>query len=525
MIYTAAYPPLKAHANQLKTQHLADLFKAEPNRFEAFSTAIEGLLFDYSKQKIDSQALDGLIKLAEERDLSEWIQKLFAGEAINHTESRAAGHTRLRDVNNPSPDVSKQWDRMANIVSQVHQKQLRGYSGKPITEVVNIGVGGSDLGPLMVTHALDKDRHPQAPGIHFVSTLDAQQLQKLLNKLNPETTLFIIASKSFATIDTLSLADTAKAWIQQYAKSESATLRHFIGISTNAAKMAEWGILPDYQLLFWDWVGGRFSLWSAIGLSIALAQGMAGYKSMLAGAQAMDQHFKETPFSKNIPVLMGLIGIWNTNFLELAAQAILPYDSRLKYFASYLEQLEMESNGKSTRRDGTKVTYRTNPILWGEVGPNAQHAFYQLLHQGTERVMSDFILFSQGVSTSKRATFHHQLNVANCLAQSRALMIGQASDDLNKHYPGDQVSSTLLLETLDAHHLGMLIALYEHKVFVQSVIWNINPFDQWGVELGKKLASEIMQDIKSGSTDHLDSSTAGILKAVLAHSTGVSDEN
>jgi glucose-6-phosphate isomerase len=278
--------------------------------------------------------------------------------------------------------------------------------------------------------------------------------------------------------------------------------------------MSEWGVLPSHQLLFWEWVGGRFSLWSTIGFSIALRLGMSGFNEMLAGAHAMDQHFKTAPFKENIPVLLGLIGVWNTNFLNLSAQAILPYDSRLKYFASYLEQLEMESNGKRTRRDGTAVNYRTCPILWGEVGPNAQHAFYQLLHQGTERVMSDFILFSQGDSSSKRTTFHQNLNIANCLAQSRAMMMGESNEDLHKNYPGDQVSNTLLLKQLDAHHLGMLIALYEHKVFVQSVIWEINPFDQWGVELGKKLAMNILDHIEQQSVDGLDSSTAHLLKTI-----------
>jgi len=514
MINTSAYSNLNQLSHAAKERHLKALFEKDSERFNHFHVQMDGLLFDFSKQNIDADTLDELIDLATECGLTDWTEKLFSGKKINHTENRAAWHTALRDLESPPPEVAKQWNKMEALVHQVHSQQLRGFSGKPISDIVNIGVGGSDLGPLMITHALDKDKPSYAPDIHFVSTLDARQLQKLLQTLDPATTLFIVASKSFSTIDTLSLAETAKTWLQQYAPSELAVMRHFIGISTNPVKMTEWGILPEYQLLFWEWVGGRFSLWSTIGLSIALKLGMSGYKEMLAGAHAMDQHFKNTPFDKNIPVLLGLIGVWNVNFLDLKAQAILPYDSRLKYFASYLEQLEMESNGKRTHRDGTEVSHRTCPILWGEVGPNAQHAFYQLLHQGTERVMSDFILFAQGQALSKRSKFHQNLNIANCLAQSRAMMIGQASEDLHKNYPGGQVSNTLLLDQLDAYHLGMLVALYEHKVFVQSVIWDINPFDQWGVELGKKLAIDILEHIETQSTEQLDSSTAGILKNI-----------
>ncbi len=514
MIHTQAYAALTSLSESLKPIHLKTLFENDSDRFTQCHLQMEGLLFDFSKQKVTQAVIDRLLELANEQQLKAWIEKLFNGNKINHTESRAAWHTALRDIENPRPEVAQQWHKMESLVNRVHQKQLRGYSGKPIVNIVNIGVGGSDLGPLMMTHALDKDKHPYAPDIHFVSTLDARQLHKVLDRLDPATTLFVVASKSFTTIDTLSLAETAKEWLQEYAPSHQAVMNHFIGISTDAQKMSDWGILPDYQLLFWDWVGGRFSLWSTIGFSIALKLGMQGYNEMLTGAHAMDQHFKNTPFEQNIPVLLGLIGVWNTNFLKLSAQAILPYDSRLKYFASYLEQLEMESNGKHTRRDGTPVTYRTCPILWGEVGPNAQHAFYQLLHQGTERVMSDFILFKKGISDSKRAIFHQNLNIANCLAQSRAMMIGEDNQNLHKHYPGDQVSNTLLLEQLDAHHLGMLVALYEHKVFVQSVIWEINAFDQWGVELGKKLALDILNHIENQSTDHLDSSTANILKHI-----------
>ncbi|HHT00578.1 MAG TPA: glucose-6-phosphate isomerase, partial [Thiomicrospira sp.] len=424
-----SYDVLKQLSQQAKTRHLASLFNENPDRFSGFHAKLPGLVLDYSKQNITKEEREALLNLAEEAKLSEWIEKLFKGEKVNHTEGRAAGHTALRDLQNPKPEVSKEWEKMEHLVDRIHTKQLRGFSGKAITDVVNIGVGGSDLGPLMVTHALKGVRSPLAPELHFVSTLDGKQLQRLLKTLSAETTLFIIASKSFTTIDTLSLAKTAREWIESHSPSKAGTLQHFIGVSTNTEMMNDWGLLPDHQLLFWDWVGGRFSLWSTIGLSIALQQGIEGFKSFLQGANEMDLHFRNTPFKDNTAVLLGLISVWNINFLDLAGQAILPYDSRLKYLASYLEQLVMESNGKHVNRAGENVNYRTCPILWGEVGPNAQHAFYQLMHQGTERVMADFILYAQAHGNTERHTFHHNLNIANCLAQSRALMIGQKGND------------------------------------------------------------------------------------------------
>jgi len=513
---TQAYSQLSQLAENLQTTDLKSLFDDE-NRFEQFHVTMPGAMLDFSKQKITSEVFNQLVSLAKEVDLKGWIDRLISGEKLNHTEGRAAWHTALRNLSEPLPEVELQWHKMAYIVHELHSKQMRGYSGKPIYDVVNIGVGGSDLGPLMVTHALEMQKKPDAPNVHFVSTLDGRQLQSILAKLNPETTLFVVASKSFTTIDTLSLAETAKEWMLDHCGCSTTVMRHFIGVSTNVPKMSEWGILPDYQLEFWDWVGGRFSLWSSIGLTIAIQQGMEGFKTLLQGAHDMDTHFQEAPIEQNLPALVGLIGVWNTNFLNLAGQAILPYDSRLKHFAGYLEQLEMESNGKHTQRDGEFVDYRTCPILWGEVGPNAQHAFYQLLHQGTERVMSDFILFKEGQGTDERAQFHQNLNIANCLAQSRAMMVGQESDDPHKHYPGNQVSNTLLLDRVDAYHLGMLVALYEHKVFTQSVVWNINPFDQWGVELGKKIALNILDSIEQKQADHLDGSTQGILKQIWEH--------
>lgn len=513
---TAAFKPLSELASSLTKTELKSLFD-DPDRFAQFHVQMPGMMLDFSKQKITQPVLENLTALATELNLKDWIDRLLAGDKLNHTEERAAWHTALRNLSNPAPEVAEQWQKMEHIVDELHSNQVRGYSGKAITDIVNIGVGGSDLGPLMVTHALEMQKAPNAPDVHFVSTLDGRQLQSILAKANPETTLFVVASKSFTTIDTLSLAETSKEWMLDHCGCAKTVMRHFIGVSTNVPKMQEWGILPDYQLQFWDWVGGRFSLWSSIGLTIAIQQGMQGFKDLLAGAHDMDTHFQQTPIEQNLPALMGLIGVWNTNFLNLAGQAILPYDSRLKHFAGYLEQLEMESNGKHTQRNGEFVDYRTCPILWGEVGPNAQHAFYQLLHQGSERVMSDFILFKEGQGTDERAQFHQNLNIANCLAQSRAMMVGQASDDPHKHYPGNQVSSTLLLDRVDAYHLGMLVALYEHKVFTQSVIWNINPFDQWGVELGKKIALNILESIEQKQADHLDASTQGILNQIWEH--------
>ena len=509
-----SYPQLLELSQQAQQRHLASLFERNPKRFEDFKVSLPGLTFDYSKQNLDEGDRDALLTLAEEARLGDWIEKLFAGEHVNQTEDRAAGHTFLRDLDNPKPEVCNEWHKMEELVDRIHTQQLRGYSGKAITDVVNIGVGGSDLGPLMVTHALKGTRSLHAPELHFVSTLDGTQLHRLLKTLSPETTLFIVASKSFTTIDTLSLAKTARAWIAQHAKSEAGVMQHFVGVSTNVPKMTEWGILPDHQMQFWEWVGGRFSLWSTIGLTIAIQQGMPGFKAFLKGAHEMDVHFKTAPFINNAPVMLGLVGVWNINFLDVAGQAILPYDSRLKYLASYLEQLEMESNGKHTQRNGEFVDYRTCPILWGEVGPNAQHAFYQLMHQGSERVMADFILFAKAAGKTERHTYHHNLNVANCLAQSRALMIGQSNEDPHKDYPGGQVSNTLLFDKLDAKHIGMLVALYEHKVFVQSVIWNINPFDQWGVELGKKIALEILEKIEAKDPSEFDASTQGILETI-----------
>lgn len=532
-----------AHLNELshsfQSMHLNQLFEQNPHRFDHFSVQFDQLFFDYSKQRIDQNILNALIEFAETQNLAAWIQILFSEHEINYTEQRAAMHWALRLPEHDlvhselSQQVHAQLQRMFNLVEKIHAGQYRGATGEVIQDVVNIGVGGSDLGPLMVTQALSDFKHATTKplNVHFVSTMDGSQLSELLHKLRPETTLFIISSKSFGTIDTLSNAQTVKLWLEKSLGTQPETLKHhFIGVSTKSEKMDEWGIAPENQFLLWDWVGGRYSLWSCIGLPIALTIGVEGFKQFLAGAYAIDQHFQSAPLNQNIPVLMGLLGVWNNNFLDIQTHAVLPYDGRLKYFASYLQQLEMESNGKSIQRTGEKVILDTCPIVWGDVGPNAQHAFYQLLHQGTQAVSCDFIAPIQRYNTDQftyveNATAlieQHHLALANCLAQSRLLAFGNQALDpadlpslpLYKQYAGNQPSSTLLLDELNPYSLGMLIATYEHKVFTQSVLWNINPFDQWGVEKGKNIADQLLPLLNAdvADTGGLDASTQGLIK-------------
>ncbi|MFT4019911.1 MAG: glucose-6-phosphate isomerase [Acinetobacter sp.] len=529
-------------AQDVAEQHLNDLFAQDTERFKKLSIQFEQVFFDFSKQRIDCQVFEQLIAYAEKQQLKSWIKRLFSQDKINYTEQRSAMHWALRlplqDQQHPdlAETVHHQLQRMFQLVEKIHAGQYRGATGEVIQDVVNVGVGGSDLGPLMATHALSdfKVETVKPLNVHFVSTMDGSQLSDLLHQLRPETTLFIISSKSFGTIDTLSNAQTGRLWLEKALGTQEKVLKsHFIGISTKPEKMTAWGIAEDKQFLLWDWVGGRYSLWSCIGLPIALTIGVEGFKQFLAGAYAIDQHFQNTEFSQNIPVLMGLLGIWNNNFLNMQTHAVLPYDGRLKYFASYLQQLEMESNGKSIQRDGQKVTLKTCPIVWGEVGPNAQHAFYQLLHQGTHSVSCDFIAPVQRynadqftyVDNAEALVEQHHLALSNLLAQSRLLAFGnQALDQRElaelpayKQYSGNQSSSTLLVNELNPYSLGMLIACYEHKVFVQSVLWNINPFDQWGVEKGKQIANELLPILNGESADwsNLDGSTQGLLNILL----------
>ncbi|WP_180011112.1 glucose-6-phosphate isomerase [Acinetobacter sp. YH16055] len=523
-------------------KHLNTFFAEDDLRFKHFSVQYDEITFDFSKHRVDESVISALIDFAQVRDLSTWTKRLFSEEEINYTEQRAAMHWALRlpkhDEQHPklAGKVHEQLERMYALVEKIHAGQYRGATGEVIQDVVNIGVGGSDLGPLMVSHALSdfKVNTIKPLKVHFVSTMDGTQLSDLLHQLRPETTLFIISSKSFGTIDTLYNAQTARQWLEkQLGQSEAVDQHHFIGVSTKPEKMTEWGIAHQNQFLLWDWVGGRYSLWSCIGLPIALNIGVQGFKRLLAGAHAIDEHFQNAPLRQNIPVLMAVLGIWNHNFLEIQTQAILPYDGRLKYFSAYLQQLEMESNGKSIQRNGQKVELDTCPIVWGEVGPNAQHAFYQLLHQGAHKVSCEFIApvnryaanqFTY-VKNANALINQHHLALSNCLAQSRLLAFGNQALDAEEvaglqnyqKYEGNQPSTTILLKELNPYTLGMLVALYEHKVFVQSVLWNINAFDQWGVEKGKQIANQVLPILTGTEKDYVDfdSSTRGLLDILL----------
>lgn len=528
-------------AQRLKDTHIADLFAQNENRFSSWCHQLGPLMLDISKQRLDEEALSSLIELAEQKQLQQWIDKLFADYPINHSEQRSAWHWALRaplDSDIPEPKngvyeaVQEQLKHMDAIVHKLHQGQWRGITGEPITDVVNIGVGGSDLGPYMVCKALE-DAHAETKKpltVHFVSSMDGSQLSPRLLKLRPQTTLFIISSKSFTTVDTMYNAATARSWLERnLGASEALVNCHFIAVSSAQDKMDEWGIHPDNRLSMWDWVGGRFSLWSAIGLPIAIRIGMTRFRELLAGAHAMDKHFRSAPWRENIPVLMALVGVWNTNVLGINAHAVLPYDGRLKFLPSYLEQLEMESNGKSTTRAGEPVETQTCPVLWGEVGSNAQHAFYQLLHQGTVAVTCDFIASAKRYheahheASEEELRRQHHLSLANCFAQSRLLAFGERildEDNLPsyKRYPGNQPNTTMVCEELSPYALGSLLAAYENKVFAQSVMWDINPFDQWGVEMGKVIATETLGHIRGETQggDELDSSTQGLIAYIQA---------
>ena len=525
-------------------RHLRDVWGEDAEaRVVALSRRWHGLLLDFSKQRLDASVMADLFLLARECGLEGDIRHLLGGSRVNQSEGRAALHSALRlpreaclmvGGHDVVPDVHASLDRMRDIVSRVHAHQWRGVTGHAITDVVSIGVGGSDLGPYLVTNALGEFAPPEAQALrlHFVSSIDGTQIADLLDTLRQETTLFIVASKSFTTIDTLSNAETAMAWMLSRIPDRERVLRHhIIGVSASPAKMAAYGIPESNQIAFWDWVGGRFSLWSAIGLPIALKLGMTGFEQLLAGAHAVDRHFGEAPLEENLPVIMGLLMVWNSTFLGINAQAILPYDARLKLFPAYLTQLEMESNGKSVDREGSPLGYDTCPVLWGDVGSNAQHAFYQLLHQGTQAVACDFIApierYRRDDKAGRALRTQHQLSLSNCFAQARVLMLGDAclserervamagGGGGHKHYRGNQPSTTLLLDALTPYSLGQLIALYEHKVYVASVIWNINPFDQWGVELGKKIAGATYEALRQqGDLQGFDASTQQLLQAV-----------
>ncbi|GAA4364716.1 glucose-6-phosphate isomerase [Kangiella marina] len=533
---------LNCLARSVEQSSIFDLFEKEPERASRFLLNHSIYHLDFTKQLINQDIFEGLLELAEQSDLEDKISSLVTGSSVNISEGRPALHSALRlpesdslmvNGRNLVKDVHQTLNEVERIVSKVHKGQWRGYSGRAITDIINIGVGGSDLGPFMVTNAL-KDFKTSCKvdlDFHFVSSMDGTQIFKLLDQLNPETCLFIISSKSFTTVDTFYNANTAMEWMLGACSNKKLVLKqHFVGISACPEKMKFWGIPEQNQLLFWEWVGGRFSLWSAIGLPIALSIGMDNFKELLAGAHEMDKHFAKTPLEKNLPVILGLVGIWNATFLSINAHTVLPYDGRLQYLPNYLTQLEMESNGKAVTEKGDTVKFKTCPILWGDIGPNAQHAFYQLLHQGTQKVSCDFIApikryhnTKNGSGTDEYLIKQHQLSLANCLAQSRVLAFGNkvvsSNDELPAHkfYNGNQPSTTILIDELNPRSLGGLIAMYEHKVYVMAMIWGINPFDQWGVELGKVIADEILQAIQSDHNNlKSDISTNSLLDIIKA---------
>ncbi|MDP1557580.1 MAG: glucose-6-phosphate isomerase [Nitrosomonas sp.] len=531
---SSAWLSLQSHKSVLAPLHLRELFKQDPQRFKNHSLLFNDILLDYAKQPVNSETIKRLLALARQQGLEGWIARMFSGEKINITEHRAALHCALRGE--PSvmvegvdvmPAIKRVLQQMARFSQAIRSGERKGYTGKTFTDVVNIGIGGSDLGPVMVTEAL-KPYHSPHLRPHFVSNIDGTQLFETLRQLDPATTLFVIASKTFTTQETLTNAISARDWFLAHGGSKKDIAQHFVAVSANRMAVEEFGINPDNMFEFWDWVGGRYSLWSAIGLPIALAIGMDNFYLLLAGAREMDQHFVTTPLGKNLPVMLGLIGIWHINFLGVTSHAVLPYDQYLHRFPAYLQQLEMESNGKRITREGEVVDYHTGTVVWGEPGTNGQHAFYQLLHQGTQTLSADFLAPCQSHHPMGN---HHHLLLANFLAQTEALMRGKNKGEVrielesqgmtqetlekllpHKIFPGNHATTSILFKKLDPRTLGSLIALYEHKVFVQSVIWNINPFDQWGVELGKQLAGEIMAELEQDETvtSH-DASTNGLI--------------
>ena len=514
-----AWGALKDHQREdLRKRPIPELFRRDPARFTRFSVEGEGLLFDYSRQRVSRKTMKLLIRLAREAGVEVMRERLFAGEHVNNSEDRAVLHMALRaDRDDPYFDgefdataaAHEVLDRMDAFVRAVHSGQYAGHgTGRHFTDVVNIGIGGSDLGIEMAVGALANYRVPGLR-VHCVSNIDGVGLADTLARIEPATTLFIVCSKTFTTLETLTNAQAARDWFVERFGAE-AVRTHFIGVSTNHEAMDAFGISPTNRFGFWDFVGGRFSMWSAVGLAIALGIGMDNFRALLAGARAMDRHFHDAPLDANLPVLMGLLSVWNTNFLGAESLAVLPYDSRLARFPAYLQQLHMESNGKGRQRDGTKVSVETAPILWGEPGSNAQHSFFQLLHQGTREVAIDFLAPVQGSGPSQA---QHDLALANMLAQARALSEGDSHQ--GGQSPGNRPSTTLLFQKLDPETLGKLVALYEHKVFVESVIWGINAFDQPGVELGKRLAREMIDGVtEPDGFQGGDASTRGLLDAI-----------
>ncbi len=535
---TAAWSALEQHYAEMKSQHMRDLFANNPARFEQFSLRFGDLLLDFSKNIVSAETMDLLRQLATECELETAIGSFFAGEKINATEGRAVLHTALRNRSNipvyvdgedVMPKVNEVLQQMERFATQIQNQEWLGYTGKAITDIVNIGIGGSDLGLVMATEALGAYRadHLRA---HFVSNVDGTHIAETIRNLSPETTLFVIASKSFTTQETMTNAFTARKWLLQHFKDEAATARHFVAVSTNLEKVKSFGIAPENMFVFWDWVGGRYSLSSAIGLTVACTIGFQSFVEILEGMHTMDNHFRTAEFADNLPVTMALIGIWYNNFFGAESEAILPYDQYLHRFAAYFQQANMESNGKSVDRGGQSVAYQTGPILWGEPGTNGQHAFYQLIHQGTKLIPADFI--APAISHNPVGE-HHAILLSNFFAQTEALMLGKTEAEVReellaagkteeeiaflvpfKAFSGNRPTNSILVKKLTPHTLGSLIALYEHKIFVQGVIWNVFSFDQWGVELGKQLAKKILPELEGDAEVNThDASTNGLINA------------
>ncbi len=536
-----AWKALEQHYLSVSNASMRDLFDRDPRRFAKFSVRFDDILLDYSKNRITDETFDLLIQLAHEADLSAWIERMFRGDKINSTEHRAVLHVALRNRSNRPiivdgrdvmPDVNSVLAHMRTFTDEVRSGQWKGYSGRPITAIVNIGIGGSDLGPVMATEALKAYGKPGL-NVHFVSNVDGTQIVEILKRLEPETTLFIIASKTFTTQETLTNARTARDWLLQASGDESTIKRHFVAISTNTAEVARFGIDTANMFGFWDWVGGRYSLWSAIGLPIALYIGMDRFEEMLQGGFEMDEHFSSAPFNQNLPVILAVLGIWYNNFFGGQTHAILPYDQYMHRFPAYFQQGDMESNGKSVTRVGEPVDASTGPIIWGEPGTNGQHAFYQLIHQGTKLIPCDFIA---PVETHNPIGDHHAILLSNFFAQTEALMKGKTAEEVraelaaqgmslseteglvqHKVFAGNRPTNSILMQKVTPRTLGSLIAMYEHKIFTQGVIWNINSFDQWGVELGKQLAKVILPELKSNELiNSHDSSTNGLINEFKA---------
>ncbi len=534
---------LNQHKKDIESISLREMFKSDPNRFNQFHIQFNDLLLDYSKHHISKETISLLVKLAKEADVEGWRNRMFEGEKINSTEHRAVLHTALRNQNispiisdgeDVMPKVKSVLKKMRRFSEEVRSGQWKGFTGKAITSVINIGIGGSDLGPAMVCQAL-KAYGSKTITPYFVSNVDGADLSQALEKCNPETTLFIIASKTFTTQETMTNAFSARDWFLKAAKDNQHIKKHFVALSTNQHVVSQFGIDTENMFEFWDWVGGRYSLWSAIGLSIALYIGMDGFEELLKGGFEMDEHFKTAPIEQNIPMMMGLLGVWYINFFNFPTHAILAYDQGLSKLAPYLQQADMESNGKFINRDGEHIDFHTGPVIWGEVGTNGQHAFYQLLHQGTEIVPADFIMpIESQYALGKDGNEHHKILLSNFIAQTQSLMLGKTYNEARteiekqgyegediesfipqKTFEGNRPTSSILFKKLTPKTLGQIIAMYEHKIFTQGIIWNINSFDQWGVEYGKQIAKQVLPKLSEKTpTDNFDSSTNGLINYI-----------